>query len=430
MKNKFYAALVIGCLPGSVFAGEMNDVTVKVGGEVHSTYGIVNQQDDFRKKLGTQDKYHKSALANTGSLKFNFDKQSDTDLKYGAYIKLNANTSKASPSGSENIANELKIYLQSNVGKVEVGATSPVGMTMEVNSYTLARATGGLDGDWDLWLRNGGVVSRNNSIDARFLTAPKLPVGFDEGTKAAKINYFSPNINGFTFGVSYTPDSKAKGTVNQTKDVLKNSGGGYKNVWQPAVRYEKKFENGVSFATALLGDFGQAKDEKYVANNLIGCGDGTSDTPCGTKSIAKRHNLNAWQLGASVGYDHFAFSGAYGNVGKSGARTEGDYKKKGEYWTLGSAYATDKYGVSVNYMQSKRSGHLVKDGKDNHVLFSTNTEYNKFDAVSIGADYQVMPGLMPYVELTRFKFKKNNNFGVDAKFNKGTVFLAGTKIKF
>ena len=37
---------------------------------------------------------------------------------------------------------------------------------------------------------------------------------------------------------------------------------------------------------------------------------------------------------------------------------------------------------------------------------------------------------MPYVEVTRFNFKKNDNFGSDAGFNKGTVVLAGTKIKF
>ena len=93
--------------------------------------------------------------------------------------------------------------------------------------------------------------------------APQLPIGFDETTKAGKINYFSPNVNGFTFGVSYTPDSKAKGTVSKNKDVLKNADGGYKNIWQPAVRYETTFENGAKFTTAVLGEFGKAKKVSY-----------------------------------------------------------------------------------------------------------------------------------------------------------------------
>jgi predicted porin len=347
-------------------------------------------------------------------------------MKYGAYIKLNANTSKTA-SGSENIANELKMYLESNIGKVEVGTMSPVGSSMEVNSYSLARATGGLDGEWSLWIKNGGVVMGDKTVDARFLTAPQLPVGFDETTKAAKINYFSPEINGFTFGLTYVPDSKSKGTVNQTREQFKNSGGGYKNVFQPTVRYQTKFANGVNFTTALLGDFGQAKDEKYINLQDIGEKKPTSHS-------TQRHNLNAWQLGASIEYEKIAFSGAYGNVGKSGAPKIDGSKNKGEYWTLGSAYATDQYGISINYMQSKRAGQLAgmekKDGKDAKVQVATNTEYNRFSALSIGADYQVMPGFMPYVELTKFNFKKNNNFGPDAKFNRGTVFLAGTKIKF
>ena len=44
-----------------------------------------------------------------------------------------------------------------------------------------------------------------------------------------------------------------------------------------------------------------------------------------------------------------------------------------------------------------------------------------------------MPGFMPYVEITKFKFKENENYGPSTnkgKFNKGTVILAGTKITF
>jgi predicted porin len=434
MRNKNFICLILalGIIPSVAQATDaIKDSSIKIGGEVNSQFGIVNQQDAFRKKLETGQYYNKNSLANSGSLKFNYDKKSDSGLGYGAYIKLNANTSD-SPSGSKNIASEVKLYVEDKFGKIELGNTSPVGSAMEVNSYSLARATGGLDGDWNNWLKNGGVIddSGKNAISGTYLMAPQLPVGFDETTKAGKINYFSPSVNGFTFGISYTPDSKAKGTVSKNKDVLKNAGGGYKNIWQPAVRYETTMENGVKFTTAVLGEFGKAKKVLYY--------DKIADIDTPTKlTEADRKNLKAWQIGAGVDYKGFAFAGAYGDVGKSGvlesvAKDE-NAKKGGKYWSLGSAYSTEKYGISINYMQSKRAGCLskVKNANDDdaYVKFDEK-EYNKFEALSIGADYLVMPGFMPYVEVTKFKFKENKNFGTSAKFNKGTVILAGTKIKF
>ena len=438
MRNKNFICLILalGIIPSVAQATDaIKDSSIKIGGEVNSQFGIINQQNDFRKNLkDTSQSYNKNSLATSGSLKFNYDKKSDKGLGYGAYIKLNASTSN-SPSGSKSIASEVKLYVEDKFGKIELGSTSPVGSAMEVNSYSLARATGGLDGDWTNWLKNGGVLDSTgkNAISGTYLVAPQLPIGFDETTKAGKINYFSPNINGFTFGVSYTPDSKAKGTASQTQEVLKNADGGYKNIWQPAVRYETTFENGTKFTTAVLGEFGKAKKVSYY--NDIKSIDNVPDT----KDV-DRKNLKAWQIGAGVDYKGFAFAGAYGDVGKSGVlesvATEENAKKGGKYWSLGSAYSTEKYGISINYMQSKRAGCLskVKNTKDEdaYVKFDEKA-YNKFEALSIGADYLVMPGFMPYVEITKFKFKENDNYTVDSnkgKFNKGTVILAGTKITF
>ena len=431
MRNKkiLCLAMFLTIIPKLVLAEDntIKDSSIKITGEIDPKYGIVNQKKEFKNKYESGKsigKYKQNSLATSGSLKFNYDQKTEKGLGYGGYIKLNANTSK-SPSGSENIASEVKLYVEDNFGKIELGSTSPVGVSMEVNSYSTARATGGLDGDWPFWLKNGGVINQNTVLDGSYLIAPQLPIGFDETTKAGKINYFSPKINGFTFGISYTPDSKAKGTVSQTSEVLKNSDGGYKNIWQPAVRYDKSFDNGVKFATAILGEFGKAKKVAYFKSI-----DDAKNTK-NKQDDTDRNNLKAWQVGASMEYKGFAFGGAYGDIGKSGTLdlARDTSKKGGKYWSLGSAYSTDKYGISIEYMQSKRAGCLTKIDDDKLIKIDEK-EYNKFEAVSIGADYQVMPGFMPYVEVTRFKFKKNDNFGAKAEFNKGTVILAGTKIKF
>lgn len=422
------------------FAEDKSDLSVKVGGSVGMQYGSMSQQKDFKNKLDTSDQYRQNALSNTASLKFHADKKNKEGLKYGAFVKLHANTT-PSASGNVNIANEVKLYVDGGFGKVEMGSTGSVGGDMEVNSYTIARATGGLDGDWSLWPQNGDFIAKTTTAAAipkttdygfsgAFLTAPQLPIGFDESTKAVKINYYTPEINGFTFGISYSPDSEAKGTVSQAKGLFKNSGSGYKNVFQPTAKYVKKFENGTEFSTALLGQFGKAKavsiKDVYTIANI-------DNVIAATK---KRKNLSAWQIGASVSHSGFAVAGSYGDWGKSGSikdTTNPDHKFGGKYWSIGSAYSQDDYGISLNYMKSKRAGHIINytdTTGTSQMAYFNDTEYNKFDALSIGADYTVMPGFMPYVEVTKFKYNKSTNFGADAKFNKGTVLLLGTKIEF
>jgi predicted porin len=425
-------ALVI--LPNFVFAEQSGDTSIKIGGTLDSQYGVVNQEAPFRKKRNSNGEYigelKKSSLANSASIKINVDKKSDTGVGYGAYIKLNTNTSK-SPSGSSNIANEVKLYLKGNLGKLEIGSTPPVGKAMEVNSYSIARATGGLDGDWSDWIKNGVFNTSEPSKtlpENTFLTAPQLPIGFDEGTKANKVNYFTPKINNFSFGFSFSPDSKAKGTSYQTTQVLKDVDG-YKNIFQPAARYETVFKNNVRFTTAVLGEFAEAKDHINEKNERI-----------------ERNNLKAWQLGAMVERNGVALSGAYGDIGKSGTKKyitkdESDqYKYGGKYWSIGSAYSTDKYGISIGYMKSKRAGYIAENSTDPKFTTGNDVDYNRFELLSVGADYKVMPGFMPYVEVTRFKYKPNNNFNnfnagqqsaiTKGDFNKGTVILAGTKIEF
>ena len=418
---------LLGFLPITCFAKGGGDFNIKIGGSVNTQYGIVNQEKKFREDLKSGKKYNKGSLSNSSSFKLNIDSVNNNGLKYGALLKLGADIE--GDKELKGTAKEAKIYLEGTCGKIEVGSTAAVGKAMEVNSYSSARATGGLDGDWKDWLKNGAVIVEDKSFSDGVLTAPQLPIGFDEGNKANKINYFSPKFNGFSFGISYIPDSKAKGKNEQVIAVTKDFGGGYRNVWQPTVRYEKSFDNGAKFATAVLGEFGNAKDYAYWENEK----EAKDKKP---KGYIKRKDLRAWQVGASIEYSGFTVGGSYGDFSKSGTRKEDQVKDKkydAKYWSLGSAYSTDKYGISVNYMQSKRAGFIF--GKDEDTVIKSagsSKDYNKFEAISIGADYQVMPGFMPYVEATRFKFKENKNspFGNDVKFNKGTVFLAGTKISF
>jgi len=420
--KKIISTISLLSLPHLGFAIEEKDsFDVKVGGSVEAQFGNISQKSEFN------DKRQKNALTTSGSLKFNIDKKNLNGIDYGALIKLNANPSKTK-RGNDKIADELKIYIQGKLGKLELGSTKPVGDSMQINSYTGARATGGVDGDWGAWLNNeSGIMKNNEAFNlSSFYTAAELP----ETSKANKINYYTPNFNGLTFGISYTPDTKAKETVDNAKDILENSADdGYKNVIQPAVRYETNLSDDVKLTSAVLGAFGKAKDHSYT--RTTGSGSSAETT---TLNIARK-DLKAWQLGLGLSYKNISLAGSYGDLGQSGtakdrANSSNNNKYGGKYWSIGSVYGIDKYGISVNYMESNRAGFISGDTESKINASKDNQEYNKFSAISIGADYQVMPGLLPYIEVTRFNFKENKNFGDNTKFNKGTVFLVGTKVQF
>ena len=424
--RKVLPFFILPFLCNNVFADEAKDkknLKLTIKGEINSTLGLTSQKPEFQKQVSDDNKLtdqdiSKNAISNSGTIKFYADYLDNNDFGYGAYVKLNANTSK-SPSGSKEIAQELKIYLQSNYGKFELGSTSSAMSELSVNPYDLARATGGLDGDASGWFNAGFAYGNDKDvINNVFITEPKLLLGYDNGGKSNKINYYTPVINGFTFGVSYVPDGSAKGTIASTRQVPKSSkANAFKNIIQPGIKYQGRLSDNVTFATSVTSEFGKAKDYKYK--------NGVSDT------IVRRNNLAAWQVGGMLNIYDVSFAASYGNNGKSGTKRDQEAGKKylGNYWSVGSAFAKEKYGISVNYMESRRAGYIF--GADDTTVgeSSNNSEVNKFTALSIGADYKVMEGLMPYIEYTKFNFHKNNNF-TSAMFNDGHVVLVGTKLQF
>jgi hypothetical protein len=67
---------------------------------------------------------------------------------------------------------------------------------------------------------------------------------------------------------------------------------------------------------------------------------------------------------------------------------------------------------------------------------------NTLNLISLGLDYQVAPGLLPYAEVTYFTAKGKNTYTAPtavvpaatntagAYKNKGTAFILGTKLMF
>ena len=74
-------------------------------------------------------------------------------------------------------------------------------------------------------------------------------------------------------------------------------------------------------------------------------------------------------------------------------------------------------------MESKNANSFIGTAVEKN---QQDISHNKYKVLSLGADYKVAEGLLTYVEVSPFKFKREKSL-VD---NKGTVVLFGSKLKF
>jgi len=327
-----------------------------------------------------------NGFRNDNAITVKVDGKTDGGLGYGAEIDLEADTTNSADNQGTN-ASRTFTYLEGNWGRVELGGNKSVASTMRVDASTLAAATGGINGAWTYFV-NGAPTT-----DQGFITTSKLPgengstyANGDETTyNATKVSYYTPKFSGFQAGVSYTPQLNDRG-----QSVARSDTTGAADVLDFGLGYEGTF-SGVKLAAAGT----------YEAAN----GNGTAGAAgLGTDDI------NAWNIGALLGWRNFSAAGSYGSWDNSGM-TGVD----GDYWTAGLGWTAGPIGVSATYINS--------------TLTETGGSDNDFQNLVLGAEYKLAAGLTPYAEVSIFDFD-NNGKAATAYNNSGTIFLLGTQVAF
>lgn len=350
----------------TLFAGaaRAEGPAVTLGGFIDFQAGFTDQDLDATGTVGGRD----VKFQNDTEVHVKVDGKADNGLGYGAVIELEADVT-ADADGEGLNADKTYVYLESNFGRVELGNNYSPAKTMRVGAETLSHGTGGTDGDFYDFV----------TVPAAFILKPDLPLDAAAGVAedATKIVYYTPRFSGFQFGVSYAPDSGNGGTAaGFTTDT---DAGQAENVFDLGLNYTGQFDQ-VGVALSATGSFGGSE-------------------------AATTEDLAAYAFGGNLSYLGFTFGGSYGNWDDSlqavGANTDADF------WDVGLGYETGPFGVSVSY-------------------FTSEIGTNDFDNIIVGADYQLAPGLVPYVEVNFFDLDAAGT----ALDNEGTAVLAGTQLNF
>ena len=414
------ASAVVAAGFASVASAHEKGPTVTLGGSLDTQFGYQSQKHDFNwADTGATKQRSKYGLVNDTKVHVKADGHKG-GLKYGGKIVLNTDTSN-SKVGESSVAHQTMMYVETSFGRLEGGSYTGAYDALHVGATRLGSATGGINGDWSYWVDTN---VNNSATGAKQIVRPGLASEFDRSyvQNASKLTYFTPTFAGFKAGLTWTPDTDQHGTVNNlvgvSKDYMSGSTltstqvAGYKNVFQGGFNYAHKFDK-VTFKFSALGEAGKAKKILNGATTYT------------------RHDLRAWELGASAHYMGFGLGGAYGDWGKSGiakdrnvAGTVTSYTgaKAGKYWNVAANYEHAHYSASLGYMASKTGGFGLAG-----TAFSTAKA--KADMFSFGVDYKLAPGFMPYAEVTHFSIK-DRTVTTSAGKNSGTVFLAGSKLHF
>jgi outer membrane protein OmpU len=190
------------------------------------------------------------AFRNDTEVHFNVAGKTDGGLGYGAEIDLQADIDGAgnsapgsSASGNTEsgiVAHRTYGWLQGdNWGHLEFGSNDGAARTLKVDASNIARATGGIDGDYKYFsdvntsaagVSQGaaGTFSGAAALAStpNFITSPRLPVengpanGFssDLWGNDDKITYYTPRFAGFQLGVSYAPSLTNRGELTSRTD--------------------------------------------------------------------------------------------------------------------------------------------------------------------------------------------------------------------
>jgi len=392
---RIITAALVATISLSSFA--MEAPTVKLGGTLDTQFGAVNQKSPYNTSGG--DKIHNSALVNSTRITANVDGNAN-GLKYGGYIKLFADTSPSS-SGNANIADKVWTYVETKYGRLEGANTQSASNKMVINASDIARATGGIDGDANLWFNQNVTTDvENNQL---FVISPGMPTFCKCKSASNKLVYYTPNFNGFQIGASFIIDPDFRGTVSKLHEVKTKSGDGFTNVFDVAARYENSY-NGYEYALSIGGETAKSKN-------------GTAHP--------HTDDLKALVVGAKVSHKGFTVAGSYAdwfNTGRPKDRLV-DGKFGSKHWTTGVAYEYKDFGVSLTHMKSINANAYT--GKP-VAKADQDKSYNTYEIISLGTDYKIAEGFSAYAELNRFEFKRAKS----AVNNKGSVFLAGTKLSF
>lgn len=155
-------------------------IGVTVGGYYNAVYynvdAATNQLDNARS----------TSIQNDNEIIFKGKTKTNSGIEFGFEVQL-----EGEGAGQSDHIDENYVYVKGDFGKIELGAENNAAFKMQVSAPKFL--------GWKTYDNNFKTWGEVSSFDKPLLD------GVD--SDALKINYYTPKVNGFQLGLSYTPDT-------------------------------------------------------------------------------------------------------------------------------------------------------------------------------------------------------------------------------
>lgn len=269
---------------------------------------------------------------------FNASIMADNGITFGFRVEMEADT------GQTFNVDENSVFASGSFGKLEFGNNDGAEDTFMYNGSYTGVQYGGVGNPTSSFLTSAFGGSARTSVDYR---------SGIESSDATKITYSTPNFNGFSAGVSYTPNTGCSTPNSFSGGFCNENDSDYHDQIGLGLGYSGEF-NGVGLDLAMTGAWASADEEPEDDAWGIGGGFGV--------------HFGGFSIAAGAIYDDFNDGGATGQTG--------------EAWAIdaGIGYGAGPWAFSVNGIYSEHD-----DSGDELLGGSANVRYNLAPGVSVFA---------------------------------------------
>lgn len=346
----------------------------------------------------------------------------DNGLTIGAYVQLEAET-------CQDQIDESYIYFSGSFGRVEYGSMDGVAFQMGYGAPAAVQGRSTFIINKRDWQLGGHSISSVNTAAAQSAGAQD----------AEKINYYTPRIAGFQFGISYTPDNcettntngggagsvqngvaavAAAGTIGGCNGPqFANNPTQHSDIVDLSVNFVRKF-GPVDVATNFF----------WTKGNLEGAtGNGTLNAAGFTdgRGFTDRKEIG---FGANLTYMGFTLGGGYrrDNLGVRSNNTD-----RTDY-AVGLRYRTGPWQFGVDYGRAEQGQGIATTTTaglaNTQFAFGTRAGDDVHERFAAGVDYTMGPGIRFYGGLMYFNL--DDNLSNPANENNGVMVILGTRLDF